>query len=250
MNQPKKPSPAAGKGGSASTELLRRAGAAVRRPARFFADRLERPAAWLSRSRVPIIVVSLIVLSYFLGYLNGIGTLRGLPAPVDTGIPGKQASGGVSVDTDQRVDDDSSGTAAAPQAVEPLLPQLAGRSAAAPIDGAVVSGPDWVKDPVTGDWLYSYEVLMESKTSGTVRSALDGVVRSVTNDGGMWTVRVGHEDGSIIAYSWLTEADVGPGLTVARGQRIGLAAETESGFRVGLNAVADGEPCSTLDLIR
>jgi murein DD-endopeptidase MepM/ murein hydrolase activator NlpD len=91
---------------------------------------------------------------------------------------------------------------------------------------------------------------MESKTSGTVRSALDGVVRSVTNDGGMWTVRVGHEDGSIIAYSWLTEADVGPGLTVARGQRIGLAAETESGFRVGLNAVADGEPCSALDLIR
>lgn len=249
MSQPKKLSPVARKGGSALTGPFRRAGAAARRIPRFVASCLGRFGAWARRSRVAVIVVSLIVLSYCLGYLNGVGTVGRIPAPVDTGVSGSDAGTGASIDIGLPVDEGAIGMTAAPQAVESVLPERVVRSAVAPIDGAVVSGPDWVKDPTTGDWFYSYEVLMESTTSGTVRSALDGVVRSVTNEGGMWTIRVDHEDGSIISYGWLSEADVGPGLTVASGQRIGLAAEAESGFRVSLNAVADGEPCSATDLI-
>lgn len=230
------------------TGLFRRAGAAVRRIAQSFTSCTGRLAAWLRRSRVPVLVVSLIVLSHFLGYLNGIGTVSRIPAPVDTGASITDG-GGMSADAGLRAADDAIGIAAVPQTVEPALPERVVSTAVAPIDGAVVSGPDWVRDPVTGDWFYSYEVFMESRTSGTVRSAMNGVVRSVMNDGGMWTVRVDHGDGSVISYGWLSEPDVGPGLTVARGQRIGLAAETESGFRVSLNAIADGEPCSAIDLI-
>jgi len=249
MSQPKKLSPASRKGGFALTGPFRRAGAAARRISRFFASCLGWIAAWLRRSRVPVIVVSLIVLSYCFGYLNGIGTVGRIPAPVDTGVSGTDAGTAASPGAGLQVEEDAVGMTAAPETAEPMLPERVVRSAVAPIDGAVVSGPDWVKDPVTGDWFYSYEVLMESTTSGTVRSALDGVVRSVTNEGGTWTVRVEHGDGSVISYGWLSEPDVGPGLTVASGQRIGLATETESGFRVSLNAVAGGEPCSATDLI-
>ena len=110
------------------------------------------------------------------------------PRLVDTGASITDG-GGMSADAGLRAADDAIGIAAVPQTVEPALPERVVSTAVAPIDGAVVSGPDWVRDPVTGDWFYSYEVFMESRTSGTVRSAMNGVVRSVMNDGGMWTVR-------------------------------------------------------------
>lgn len=199
---------------------------------------LRRPATALRRARVPVVVTGLIVLSFSLGYMNGLKTIDRIPQPVsgveEDGEPPLEAR---SPDNDLR---QASSTDA----------QAAVGTAALPIDGSVVFGPDWVKDSQTGDWIYSYDTVMESTNSGTVRSALPGVVRSVLNDGDTWTVSVDHGDGRIVSYSELAAADVGPGITVARGQRIGLASESSSGFRVKLHATLNGDPYSVLDLIR
>lgn len=249
MDQLKKLPPAARKGGFALMGTLRRAGAAVRRSLQSFANSLGRSAALLRRIRIPVIVVSLIVLSYFLGYLNGLNSPGRQFLLVDPSMPGGVASEGTVAVVDHGADSVATSPGHVFETDSPVLPEYTGSVAVLPIDGRLVSGPDWVKDPVTGDWLFSYETLMESRTSGTVRSALSGVVRSVVNDGDTWVVRVDHGDGTVISYGGLAEADVGPGLTVDRGQRIGLAVETGSGFRVSLSAMADGEPCSAMDLI-
>lgn len=224
--------------------VARKGGSAFVRALRWCRSLLSRAVVglrvlWTSlrRARVTVVVTGLVVLSFFLGYMNGLKTVDQPLQPV-SGSDDEVASHQGAVTTDDR-------TAPATAADIPAV-----ATAVLPIDGLVVSGPDWVKDSQTGDWIYSYDTVMESTTTGTVRAALPGVVRSVLNDGGTWTVRVDHGDGRIISYSELAAADVGPGIAVARGQRIGLASESSTGFRVKLDATENGDPCSVLDLIR
>lgn len=242
MGQLKKLPQVARKGGSAFVRILARAKAAALRVVEW----LRQPIAALSRFLVPIVATGLIALSFFVGYLTGLDTSSevqdpSLPLQADVERPAAVVGPPVG---------ERSVEGGTPVSETQALSGISDTIAVPPLDGAVVSGPDWVRDPLSGDWIYRYDVLMESKTSGTVRAAMPGVVRSVMSDGETWDVRIDHGSGRVISYSDLEEADVGPGITVTRGQRIGLARNAYDGFRVRLTATLGGEPCSVVDFLQ
>ena len=241
MGQLKKLPPIAGRGGSAIARAFAWIKAALLR----IAEGLKRFIAALSRFRVHAIAAGLVVLSFFAGYLIGLdkpSEVMDLPTPLEAQLDPLATAVSPQADT-QSTESEATGSSA--QIALPTSDTVA----VTPLDGAVVSGPDWVRDPLSGDWVYSYDVLMESKTFGIVRAAMAGVVRSVISDGHTWDVRVDHGNGRVITYSELEEADVGPGIAVSRGQRIGLASNGYEGFRVRLRATLSGEPCSVLDFL-
>lgn len=239
MGRLKRLPPAAGKGGLAlvwiRTTILSRVVA-----------QLGRFAAALVRVRVPIIVVSVTVLSFLFGYVTGLDKLSERQ-DTSTRLQAQTEPEGTVTETGVESEPAADATAAEDTNTVSGKP---GGVVELPLDGAVVSGPDWARDPLSGDWIYSYDVVMESQTSGTVRSAMAGVVKSVVSNGDTWDIIVDHGDGRVIQYSELAEADVAPGITLVRGQRIGLATEDYGRFRVRLSASLAGEPCSVLDLIK
>lgn len=117
---------------------------------------------------------------------------------------------------------------------------------AAPVEPAVVTSFFGLRDdPFDGRPRYHLGLDLEAETGQTILASAAGVVvRAGAAGGHGLRVELEHAGGLVTGYSHLSELFVTPGMSVARGQVLGLAGETgrATGPHLHFEVWAGGEP--------
>lgn len=104
----------------------------------------------------------------------------------------------------------------------------------APVDGSVVAGYGWRRDPVMDDWRFTDGIDISCLPGTQVRAALSGKVAGVDRDGrGVLVVRLEHAGGVETVYENLRIAWVKAGDEVGQGASLGEVGAS--------SAASDGE---------
>lgn len=136
------------------------------------------------------------------------------------------------------------------QEIERVMPTLSVDDMIWPVSGSITRPFGWYRHPVFGDWRYTSSIALETTTDDrSVRAALDGRVKDVVNEGGLWRVTVEHAGGLVSEYDGLVSVHVASYEPVETGRQLGTAPAPGSGRAVAFSLLSDGSPLDPQTII-